>query len=68
MLRAGAPQAFRRAQQEATAKAKIEALTAEGRFKPKRIVTKVEQAQTFWRGEDYHQRYLEKRGLGSCHI
>ena len=59
---------FHSAEQEATAKAKIEALTAEGRFKPKRIVTKVEQAQTFWRGEDYHQRYLEKRGLGSCHI
>jgi peptide-methionine (S)-S-oxide reductase len=54
--------------QAAQAHAKIEALTAEGRFKPKRIVTKIEPAQTFWRAEEYHQRYLEKRGVTSCHI
>jgi peptide-methionine (S)-S-oxide reductase len=54
--------------QEAAANVKIEQLTAEGNYKPKRIVTKVEPAQTFWRAEDYHQRYLEKRGLSSCHI
>jgi len=56
------------AEQEAQARAKIEQLTAEGSFKPKRIVTKVEPAQTFWRAEEYHQRYLEKRGVSSCHI
>jgi peptide-methionine (S)-S-oxide reductase len=55
-------------EQETMARAKIEQLTAEGRFKPKHIVTKVEPAQTFWRAEDYHQRYLEKRGHASCHI
>jgi len=27
----------------------------------------VEQAQTFWRAEEYHQKYLEKRGQASCH-
>jgi peptide-methionine (S)-S-oxide reductase len=59
---------FHSPEQEAAAKAKIEQLTAEGRFTPKRIVTKVEPAQTFWRAEEYHQRYLEKRGLASCHI
>src|SRR5579863_3141363 len=59
---------FHSPDQEAQAKAKIEQLTAEGRFKPKRIVTKVEPAQTFWRAEEYHQKYLEKRGLNSCHI
>ena len=59
---------FHSPEQEEQAKARIEQLTAEGRFKPKRIVTKVEPAQTFWRAEDYHQRYLEKRGLASCHI
>ena len=59
---------FHSPEQEAEAKAKIEQLTSEGRFKPKRIVTKVEPAQTFWRAEEYHQRYLEKRGQASCHI
>ena len=59
---------FHSLEQEAEAKAKIEQLTAEGRFKPKRIVTKVEPAQTFWRAEEYHQKYLEKRGQASCHI
>ena len=59
---------FHSPEQEAQAKAKIEQLTNEGRFKPRRIVTKVEPAQTFWRAEEYHQRYLEKRGLASCHI
>jgi peptide-methionine (S)-S-oxide reductase len=54
--------------QEAEARAKIEQLTTEGRFQPKRIVTKVEPAQTFWRAEEYHQKYFAKRGQASCHI
>ncbi|HEX8811088.1 MAG TPA: peptide-methionine (S)-S-oxide reductase MsrA [Terracidiphilus sp.] len=59
---------FHSPEQEAEAKAKIETLSAEGRFKPRRIVTQVVPAETFWRAEDYHQRYLEKRGLATCHI
>ena len=59
---------FHSPEQKAQAEAKIEQLTAEGRFNTRRIVTKVEPAQTFWRAEEYHQRYLEKRGLASCHI
>lgn len=59
---------FHSPEQEAQARAKIDWLTAEGRFKPRRIVTKVEPALTFWRAEEYHQRYLEKRGQTSCHI
>lgn len=54
--------------QQAAAEAKVRGLTEAGKFAPKKIVTKVEPAQTFWRAEDYHQRYLEKRGLASCHI
>jgi peptide-methionine (S)-S-oxide reductase len=30
------------------------------------VVTQVEDAPPFWEAEDYHQRYLEKRGLASC--
>jgi peptide-methionine (S)-S-oxide reductase len=59
---------FHSPQQESQARAKIDQLTAEGRFKPRSITTKVEPAQTFWRAEEYHQRYLEKRGQASCHI
>jgi len=59
---------FHSPDQEAQSLKKIEQMTAEGRFKPKRIVTKVEAAQTFWRAEEYHQKYLEKRGQASCHI
>ena len=55
-------------EQEAQARAKIEQLESEGRFKPKRIVTKVEPAQSFWRAEEYHQKYLAERGQASCHI
>ena len=32
------------------------------------IVTQVVPANTFYEAEDYHQQYLEKRGLASCHI
>jgi len=59
---------FHSPEQEQKAKAKIEQLTASARYAPKRIVTKVEPAQTFWRAEEYHQKYLEKRGQASCHI
>ncbi|MBX6359909.1 peptide-methionine (S)-S-oxide reductase MsrA [Pseudacidobacterium ailaaui] len=58
---------FHSPQQEAAARRMIEKLTEEKRF-PKPIVTQVVPAQTFWRAEEYHQRYLEKRGLASCHI
>lgn len=32
------------------------------------IVTEITPASTFWRAEEYHQRYAEKRGMVSCHI
>jgi len=35
---------------------------------PQPIVTTIESAGPFWRAEDYHQQYLHKRGLGSCHV
>lgn len=58
---------FHSPEQEATAKHVIEKLTAEQKFR-KPIVTQVVPAQTFWKAEEYHQKYLEKRGAVSCHI
>jgi peptide-methionine (S)-S-oxide reductase len=58
---------FHSPEQEATAKATIARLTEQKAFK-KTIVTQVVPAETFWRAEEYHQKYLEKRGAVSCHI
>ena len=58
---------FHSAEQEATAKATIARLTEQKAFK-RPIVTQVVPAETFWRAEEYHQKYLEKRGAVSCHI
>jgi peptide-methionine (S)-S-oxide reductase len=49
--------------QEAAAKTAKEELQ-EGSTKP--IVTEIISAPEFYPAEDYHQRYLEKRGLASC--
>jgi len=38
-----------------------------GRYR-RPVATEISPAPTFWRAEDYHQRYLEKRGLASCKI
>jgi peptide-methionine (S)-S-oxide reductase len=32
------------------------------------VATQIEDAPPFWEAEDYHQQYLEKRGLSSCHV
>jgi peptide-methionine (S)-S-oxide reductase len=44
-----------------------ERLAKSGKFR-KPIVTEIVPAGTFWQAEDYHQQYLEKRGLSSCHM
>jgi len=54
-------------EQEAAAKASKEALAKSGRYK-RPIVTEIVPAPAFWRAEEYHQQYLEKRGLSHCHI
>jgi peptide-methionine (S)-S-oxide reductase len=52
-------------EQEAEARASRDA--AQARF-PRPIVTEITPATEFWRAEEYHQQYLEKRGLSQCHI
>lgn len=54
-------------EQEAAARASKEKLAASGKFR-RPIVTEITKAGEFWRAEDYHQQYLEKRGIASCHI
>ena len=58
---------FHSPEQEAAAKATVARLNEQKAFK-KPIVTEVVPAETFWRAEEYHQKYLEKRGAVSCHI
>jgi len=53
--------------QEAAARAAKERLEASGRFH-RPIVTEITPASEFWPAEDYHQKYLEKRGLVHCRI
>ena len=53
--------------QEKQARAKIAELGASGTYSDP-IVTQVSPAKTFWKAEEYHQRYLEKRGMVHCHI
>ncbi|MDQ6758691.1 MAG: peptide-methionine (S)-S-oxide reductase MsrA [Acidobacteriota bacterium] len=56
---------FHDAEQEKVALASKE--SHKGAFR-KPIVTVIEPAKEFWVAEDYHQQYLEKRGLSHCHI
>jgi peptide-methionine (S)-S-oxide reductase len=54
-------------EQEAAARASKAALESSGRH-GQPIVTEITPAATFYPAEDYHQRYLEKRGLATCKI
>jgi peptide-methionine (S)-S-oxide reductase len=54
-------------QQQAAAEAMKTRLDASGRFR-RPIVTEITPASPFFRAEEYHQQYLQKRGLGSCHV
>ena len=54
-------------QQEQLARESKKRLENSGIFN-RPIVTTIEKAPTFWRAEEYHQRYFEKNGGGFCHV
>ena len=56
---------FHTPEQESAAKASKEKMQAGYKNK---IVTEIMAAPEFYRAEDYHQQYLEKRGLAHCSI
>ena len=58
---------FHDPEQETVARASKESLERDGVFRSP-IVTEIVPASEFWPAEEYHQRYLEKRGLAHCHI
>jgi peptide-methionine (S)-S-oxide reductase len=58
---------FHSPDQEAAAKTSKARLDAGGKYK-KPIVTQIVPASDFWRAEEYHQQYFEKRGVAHCRI
>jgi len=58
---------FHSPEQEHAARISKQNLQNSGQFH-RPIVTQIVPAVTFYEAEDYHQQYLEKRGLASCHI
>ncbi len=54
-------------EQQAAALASKTAVESSRKYR-RPIVTEVAPASQFYLAEDYHQQYLEKRGLSTCHI
>lgn len=53
-------------QQKETAEMSKRVLEESGIYKDP-IVTEIKEATTFWVAEEYHQKYLMKKGMNSCH-
>ncbi len=58
---------FHTPEQEAAAKASKDKIQRSGKYRSP-VVTVIVRASRFYPAEDYHQQYLEKRGLAHCTI
>lgn len=58
---------FHSPEQEAAARESKKKLDGSGQY-ANPVVTEITPASEFYRAEDYHQRYLEKKGLAHCRI
>jgi peptide-methionine (S)-S-oxide reductase len=58
---------FHSLEQKAEALASKERLDA-GSELSRPVATVIEEAPTFWRAEEYHQRYLEKNSAAACNL
>jgi peptide-methionine (S)-S-oxide reductase len=54
-------------EQERIARASKDKAQNSGKFR-RPIVTEITPTSPFYRAEEYHQKYLAKRGVSHCHI